>query len=344
MRGVYQAAYLSTFSNRILSGKRSGQDAKLNQEIDIGKAFDLIVGTSTGGIVACALAKGISMHKVLELYQKHGSRIFPLQFIRNMPGLGQIARAKRLGIKKGDTHLRMALEQTLGSETVGQMYQRRGIALAIPAVDIGRHAAIVFKTNHLARLNGRDDPRKLAEICLATSAAPILRSMAQIPEPGPEGTTAVYVDGGLWANNPALIAMTEAIEILRDRGEEDRPVHLSCLVHYRPKEGRKYRRPVYIEVPSVGGLGLKRFLQALMPKLGGMTTLPENLRRWVIRIPWLTAFRRSVHRRLSRRGWKIWTMHVKAPSTRLASKRSQTSILLGRVFTIEIATSASLHF
>ena len=52
MRGVYQTAYLDTFAERMRTASgRSG-------EIDIGKAFNLVVGTSTGGIVACALASG----------------------------------------------------------------------------------------------------------------------------------------------------------------------------------------------------------------------------------------------------------------------------------------------
>jgi hypothetical protein len=202
MRGVYQAAYLSTFAGRLISEPR-----------DIGLGFDLIAGTSTGAIVACALAAGEPLETVHSLYQSHGPRIFPLQWARAVPGLGMIVQGARLGKRGGDLALRSALESTFGTRTVGQIYRERGIALAIPAVDFNRHSAVVFKSPHLKRLNGRDNNRSLVDVC----------------EPGPSGTTAVYCDGGLWANNPGVVGMIEAIEILKDRDEMQRPIHLFML-------------------------------------------------------------------------------------------------------------------
>jgi hypothetical protein len=63
---------------------------------------------------------------------------------------------------------------------------------------------------------------------MATSAAPILRSLAQLDEPG-STSKAIYTDGGLWANNPSVIGMIEAMEILSDRGESHRPINLFML-------------------------------------------------------------------------------------------------------------------
>lgn len=219
MRGVYQAAYLRTFAARVCG--QAGED------LDVGRCFDLIVGTSTGGIVASALAAGDSLSKVDQLYQEHGGKIFPHQWLRRIPVLGQTVPLFGLGIRRGEAALRAALEHTFGDKTFRDVHDERGIRLALTSIDMARHAAVVFKTRHLARLNGRDDKRTLVDACMATTAAPILRALAQLDEPDGQARV-VYTDGGLWANNPGALGALEAVEILDDLGE-NRPVHLFML-------------------------------------------------------------------------------------------------------------------
>jgi len=222
MRGAYQTAYLATFAERI------SEKLKLKGPLDVGSAFDLVVGTSTGGIVACGLAAGVKLTEMQELYATAGKKFFPLQWVRSLPIFGKLVRAFGIGTICGDRALRKTLTDTLGDRTIGSVYDDRRIALAVPTLDLARHAAVVFKSQHLKRLNGRDNKRTLVDVCMATSAAPILRSMARLQELGGSGATATYVDGGLWANNPGLIGMMEATEILKDR-EENRPIHLFML-------------------------------------------------------------------------------------------------------------------
>jgi hypothetical protein len=220
MRGVYQATYLKTFAERVAASTG-------NPVTDVGKCFDLIVGTSTGGIVATALAAGVGLDRVQDLYERHGKEIFPYQFCRALPIVGQFVRALGLGTKAGECALATALRDAFGTKTFLDV-QKRGVALALTTMDMGRHASVVFKTKHLARLNGRDDNRTLVDACLATTAAPILRSLAALEEPDTQ-TRVVYADGGLWANNPGAVGAIEAYEILKSRDEADRPIHLFML-------------------------------------------------------------------------------------------------------------------
>ena len=205
MRGVYTSTYLSALSKEVAARRQTG-------DLDLGKAFDLIVGTSTGGIIACALAAGVCLDEVIELYRQHGKEIFPVK----MPSGCDLdlfrqflSRPKHLA--RGSAVLANILEEKFGQETVREVYKRREIALAIPAVEMSRHRSWVFKTSHL---NGRrDDKFRLVDICLATSAAPLYRSMALVKNPTMSGHHYVFVDGGLWANNPVLVGMIDALQM-----------------------------------------------------------------------------------------------------------------------------------
>src|SRR5690348_7555093 len=70
MRGTYSAAYLHVLLQHYANTRGAGP-------LDFGKGFDLIAGTSTGGILACALAAGTPMGQVVKLYRQHGPAIFP---------------------------------------------------------------------------------------------------------------------------------------------------------------------------------------------------------------------------------------------------------------------------
>lgn len=218
LRGTYTATYLNCLCSTFAA--RRGVAA-----IDLGAAFDLIVGTSTGGIIACALASGVRLPDVVDLYRKHGRLIFE----KRVPnGLGFPLFVQRWtrprALARGAEVLRRALTQCLGDMTIGQLYERRKIALAITAVEMSQHRSWVFKTQHLSGSNGRDNGYKLVDVCLATSAAPVFRSMADISRPDGHGHN-VFVDGGLWANNPVLVGLIDALEMAK-KGQK---VEVFCI-------------------------------------------------------------------------------------------------------------------
>lgn len=202
MRGIYSAAYLARLLQ--LFG-RERQAARL----DLGRGFDLIVGTSTGAIVGCAAAIGTPMEEVVDLYQEHGPKIFPIRLADDWRIVPQL-KTRPAYLKRGEEALRAALKAVLGDRTMAGIFAERGIALAIPAVEMGQQRAWVFKTPHLG--GHRDDHFTLVDVCLATSAAPIFRSLAAIDAAVDDlGGHLVFADGGLWANNPVLVGLVDAL-------------------------------------------------------------------------------------------------------------------------------------
>jgi hypothetical protein len=219
MRGTYTATYLDRVAATF--AKRRGVAA-----LDIGAAFDLIVGTSTGGIIACALAAGIPLAEIVTLYRQHGPAIFSRPLPTGAAGVFVDHRKRPQALASGEASLRAALTEKLGEKTLGEIYAERGIALAIPAVEMSQHRGWVFKTPHLDGTNHRDDNYSLVDVCLATSAAPIYRALAAINHPDADSAGFnVFVDGGLWANNPVLVGLTDALD-LTQRGQE---IQIFCL-------------------------------------------------------------------------------------------------------------------
>jgi uncharacterized protein len=219
MRGIYTAAYLASLANGF-SNKRGGGS------LDIGAGFNLIVGTSTGAIVGCAVTVGIPPTDIVKLYRDYGKAIFP----RKMPNgvdrhlLADLYKRPK-ALKEGEAALRKALENCFGDITLAELYAKRRIALAIPAVNMTNHRSYVFKTPHIPTTNHRDDHYKLVDVCLATTAAPLFRSLARMADPGDLGGIQMFADGGLWANNPVLVGMIDALHM----AAEHQPVEIFCL-------------------------------------------------------------------------------------------------------------------
>lgn len=213
MRGIYTATYLAELE-KAFSTRRGCSS------LDIGKAFNLIVGTSTGAIIGCGLAHGVAPSEMVSLYRDRGPNIFP----KRLPSaigwdlISQLLLRPRF-LKKGTEALRTALTELFRETTVRQLWDARGIALAIPAVNMATYRAWVFKTPHDPLSDHRDDTRTLVDVCLASSAAPLFRSLAAIDHQ-PEGGHDVFADGGLWANNPIMVALLEALRIVKERDDE----------------------------------------------------------------------------------------------------------------------------
>lgn len=175
-------------------------------EEDTGRAavdhFDLITGTSTGGIIAIGLGLGLSARKICDFYSQKGATIFP--------GTSLVQRARGVlrqlfGPKHSHAVLREALVEVLGERKFGELKCR----LVIPTYDAIAGRIFLMKTAHHERFRFDIDAPAL-DVALATSAAPTYFAAA----PFPTHADASYVDGGIWANSPVMVGVTEAVAFL----------------------------------------------------------------------------------------------------------------------------------
>jgi len=216
MRGIYTGAFLARLTDQF--ARVRGESA-----LDLGLGFDLITGTSTGAIVGCALAVGRPMTEVVALYREHGPKIFPHRITGKRSAIYRATQGSRF-VREGDKALRAALHSVLGDDTMLNVFEGRGVSLSIPAVLMSEHRAWVFKKTPKSGV--RDDRYPLVDVCMATSAAPIYRSLAAVDDPNsPGGPQQVFADGGLWANNPIMVGLVDALTI----AAPDRPIEIYSL-------------------------------------------------------------------------------------------------------------------
>ena len=158
--------------------------------------FDLIAGTSTGGIIALGLGLGMPPREILRFYVEHGPAIFAV-------GLGRCCR-RLLWHKFSAKPLEEALRNCFGDRLLGESRKR----LVVPAYNLGEDHVYIFKTAHHPRLN-RDHRVPMWKVARATSAAPTYF-------PAYTGIDHVrLIDGGVWANNPSMVAIVEAVSMLK---------------------------------------------------------------------------------------------------------------------------------
>lgn len=271
VRGLYTAVLLQQLGLRI--ARLKGQSAE--NPLDIGGQFDLIVGTSTGSILAVALAAGVPLENVVRLYQAEAAKIFqnpmPLQrgCLSDKTRLGVWVLKNMAGSANRSDALREALTTILHNETLGELFKRRGIALCIPSIDAETKRSWVFKTPHMPRLT-RDDNYKLVDACMASAAAPIYFPLHTIASPnGGASVTHKFVDGGLWANNPVMVGLVEALEV----AETDQPIEILSV----GTGGAVPNQTVELDAVSRGSLGWK----------GGVDIVSTSLEAQAFATPYL---------------------------------------------------------
>ena len=206
IRGIYPAAFLAGLEKRYLGGR------------SVVQYFDLIAGTSTGGIIAIGLAAGLRAIDLCDLYINRGCEIFPP--IRNGI-IGAVEcyltnASQYFKFRYDRKALMRILCDTLGNRKFGEAQTR----LCIPSFE-GRYSEVyIFKTPHHPDFR-KDAEELMTKVAAATAAAPTFFQPLQ-----DGGYT--FVDGGVWANNPIMVALVDVLSCFSVHPERIRILSLGC--------------------------------------------------------------------------------------------------------------------
>ncbi len=190
IRGIYSASLLSIVEQQLTAGA------------PISSYFDMIAGTSTGGIIALGLSLNLSADRIEKLYKEDGKQIFKQKWWWRLP----IVRWQSLKLLHhifrplyDSKRLEHFLHREFGEAVLGQATTR----VVVPAFMSPRAEITVFKTDHHPDFKN-DWKTKVWEIARATSAAPTYLG-------GHGYKDVIFLDGGIWANNPIMVAIIDAL-------------------------------------------------------------------------------------------------------------------------------------
>jgi uncharacterized protein len=192
IRGLIPALVLAEIERR--TGRRTAE------------MFDLIAGTSTGGILACALARrgpdGLPAHSAEELadiYVSEGPKIFHRSLLKRFTSLEGL-----IDERYDDEGLNAALATYLGDDRLKSVVTD----VMLTAYDVHDRFAFFFRSSR-ARTDEEYD-FSLAEAARATSAAPTYFELVEVTDAA-GARTYPLIDGGVYAVNPAMCAYAEVV-------------------------------------------------------------------------------------------------------------------------------------
>ena len=174
LRGMYAASIILNMEQKL--------------GINFKDEFDLIAGTSTGAIIAAGLAIGLPAQSIVDLYMEKGEFIFKKNF-----GGGVVTP------KYNNNNLKQVLEDVFGDKRFNDAKTR----LMVTATNVSDGMPWIFKSLYHESLT-RDQGVKLADAVLSSCCAPVYFNPYQVNDQ-------LLADGGLWANNPALVALAETV-------------------------------------------------------------------------------------------------------------------------------------
>jgi uncharacterized protein len=212
IRGILSGTVLEVLEEKLNAAYVTKHGTVPDRPIRLAQYFDMMSGTSTGGILSCLFLcpseddptyPRFSAKEAVNMYFQKGGDIFTPTFLGRLPGvLGSLN-----GAKFGALSLENTLKDYLKELKLSELLR----PCLITTYDIEKRKAVFF-TSH----DAKNDPAKdfpMWHVARSTSAAPTFFPPAYAESVEKE---AFYnVDGGLFANNPTMCAYVEAMKIFR---------------------------------------------------------------------------------------------------------------------------------
>lgn len=174
-------------------------------KVPVAQKFDLIAGTSIGGIIALALAYEIPSSRIVDFFNKHGKEIFKKRLT-----LGIIPKYKNQNLKD-------ALFEIFKDAKIGDLKHR----VIIPTINYSSGKVQLFKTRHHPTFI-TDYKKNLVDIAMSTAAAPVYFPVYHTDYGD-------FVDGGLVANHPGFFAILETKQFLHAEVADISMLHIGML-------------------------------------------------------------------------------------------------------------------
>lgn len=199
--GILPASVLAEIEKRYLGGE------------SVSGYFDMIAGTSTGGIIALGLAHGLTAQDIQKFYVERGDQVFPRPSL-----VGRLMARIRRYHKPAYSNepLEAELLRIFGDTPFGEAKTR----LCIPSFEGVHGEPWIYKTPHHPDYK-KDRVERMVKVALATAAAPTY--FRALPNNG-----YMMVDGGIWANNPIMNAVVDTLACFELEMSQIRVLSLGC--------------------------------------------------------------------------------------------------------------------
>lgn len=186
--------------------------------------FDMLCGTSTGGLIALGLSLKMPAKEISQMYINQGIQIFP----KTGKVKGYIKQALIKG-KFSAKPLKNILEDLFGERKIKESNN----LLCIPSFCLTKGEPWVFKYDHTVL--ERDNEALYVDVALATSAAPTYFPSHEIEH----YSRKQFIDGGVWANNPTLVGLLEALKYFVGEGKEYSDIKILSISSLNKTNGHR---------------------------------------------------------------------------------------------------------